>query len=182
MISIAPSTYRCPIFSTPPIFLRQRRCGETDALFSAVSHQTAIAIERQRTHEELRESERRCRLLFNQSGDAIIIHGLDGRILDVNRFTIEMLHHTDEEMMRLTVGDMLPESQADTVVSAIKTATEKNDVLFESRSRRAGGCLLNVEISSRKTDRKEGLVQFRRVCKAGPSVPNFTRRRARHGA
>jgi PAS domain S-box-containing protein len=72
--------------------------------------------ERRRTDAQLRSSEERFRSIFDHSLDAIILGGLDGRILAANRAACEMFGRTEDELRRVgragTVDESDPRLQA----------------------------------------------------------------------
>lgn len=57
--------------------------------------------ERKQIVEELRESEKRYRTLFEESKDAIVITTVDGNIVDFNQAMLDLLGYTREEMLKL---------------------------------------------------------------------------------
>jgi len=72
--------------------------GKIDALRAGVSVLGA-AIFRQRSEEELLESEIRYGTLFEDSRDAVYISTPDGKFLDVNQSTLELFGYSREEMI-----------------------------------------------------------------------------------
>ncbi len=58
-------------------------------------------IERERLEGALRTSEERYRRLFDQIDDAIVIHDLEGNILDVNEATCQHLGYSRDELLRM---------------------------------------------------------------------------------
>ena len=66
-----------------------------------------IDISEEKTLEDaFRSSESRYRTLFEGAGDAIFIHSLDGRFLDVNRAACEALGYEREELLCMTPKDV----------------------------------------------------------------------------
>ena len=55
--------------------------------------------EKAHSEEQIRRSYECLRQLFDQAGDAIFVHGFDGRFTDVNRAACEMLGYTREEFL-----------------------------------------------------------------------------------
>ena len=61
---------------------------------------------RRRAGESLRRSEERLRNLLENAGDAIFVHDLGGRFVDVNQRACESLGYTREELLGLCVQDV----------------------------------------------------------------------------
>ena len=60
--------------------------------------------DRKRVTNELIKSEQALRTIFNNTHDAIFIHDLDGRILDVNQKTLEMYQVTSEQVIGMYIA------------------------------------------------------------------------------
>ncbi|MCP4605106.1 MAG: PAS domain S-box protein [Proteobacteria bacterium] len=115
--------------------------------------------ERKQTEKKLRESEKRFRSLFAQSNDAVFIHTLDGKILDVNHRACEMLGYTKNELVQLSIAALHPADELDRSKWAFQATLEKGSVRFESRFQTADGTPIVVDVSSSIVDREQGLVQ-----------------------
>jgi PAS domain S-box-containing protein len=57
--------------------------------------------DRKRIEDILRESEKKYRILFEESKDAILVSDITGRILDVNRAGMDLFGYTKEELLML---------------------------------------------------------------------------------
>lgn len=62
--------------------------------------------ERMRVETAMRESEQTYRALFENAGDAIFLTNLDGRILQVNQKSAELLGFTQAELQALSIQDI----------------------------------------------------------------------------
>src|SRR5213595_2790806 len=74
-----------------------------------VSTQIAMAIERKRTEEQLHESERKYRLLFETNPEPMFVYDFETlRILAVNGAAVARYGHTESEFLQLTLHDICP--------------------------------------------------------------------------
>lgn len=112
-----------------------------------------------RSEEALRTSEKRFRSLFEQSNDAIFIHDLNNRIVDVNQRASEMVGYEKEHLIRMPVKELHPADELGSVEKSIKETRKKGYTRFESRLKKKDGTLVDVEIISRITDPEKGIVQ-----------------------
>ncbi len=92
------------------ISVQSRRTGaydEADAeLLGTVAEQITAAVERTRLYQNLRDSEERYRTLFEQAMDAVILQGVDGKILDVNDRACQLLGYAREELLLLEASEI----------------------------------------------------------------------------
>lgn len=114
---------------------------------------------RRQTEAELRASEERFRRLFEQSNDAILIHDLDGHIMDANGRACEMLCYSHKQLLSMDIPALYPEEALSASEEAFQTMRQEGSVRFESQFKRADAAIVDVEISSRVVDPQAGLVQ-----------------------
>ena len=102
-----------------------------------------------RTEQALRERDYHYRTLFDNAGDAIFIHNLTGRFLEVNRVACEFLGYTREELLRMTPADVtMPELVAKIPVLTAQLQHEDH-IFFELVLQRRDGTALPMELNSR---------------------------------
>lgn len=104
---------------------------------------------RKQMEQQLANSERYYREIFGATSDAVFIHDMQGRILDVNRTVSEMFGMTREEALNCTAEDLSqgepPYTQQD-AAKYIQKGIEEGPQLFEWRSRRKNGVLFWTEV------------------------------------
>src|SRR5213594_3214969 len=86
------------------------RYRETEKhILQFVSTQVAMAIERKRTEEQLHESERKYRLLFETNPEPMFVYDFETlRILAVNGAAVARYGYTEPEFLQLTLRDICP--------------------------------------------------------------------------
>lgn len=118
-----------------------------------------MAIYKAKKEAKLRESEKRYRSLFEQSNDAILIHDLEGGILDANTRACEMLGYECKDLHRMFLPMIYADDERMVFENSLCEIREKGHARFESRLRRADGTTIAVEISARITDEEGVTVQ-----------------------
>ena len=104
-----------------------------------------------RRTQELQASENKYRSLFEELSDALFIETLDGRILDVNDSACKLLGYTRDELLALTVSDLLPENAP--AYGPQQMANMKfEDAPLETVNKRKNGTLVPVEIRGTTID------------------------------
>jgi PAS domain S-box-containing protein len=105
--------------------------------------------ERKQADEKMKQSEEKYRDLFQNANDAICILDSDLKYKDVNKKTVEMFGYTREELLNMSVRDLipsdqLPKSEIEFNKLKIKGSYEK----FVGKARTKDGQLIDVEVSS----------------------------------
>lgn len=127
--------------------------SEKDVRFlDSVAGQIAIAIQRKRAEDELRESEEMLRALFNESADAVLLLNESG-FIDCNPATVSMLgFKTKEEFLHKSPWELSPERQRDGMLSSVKAQVMIDEAIkngynkFEWTHIKADGTNLPVEV------------------------------------
>ncbi len=96
----------------------------------------------------LRDSEAKYSKLFHFSNDAIIIHEIDGRILDVNERALTQWGYTRDEMLALTVADLHAAERRDDGTPLNTHAGVPPAVRYEMEGKRGDGQVFLAEVSA----------------------------------
>ncbi len=104
--------------------------------------------ERKRAEEELRESEEKYSNLFQHSYDAIFLHDLDGKIIDVNQKVLNLFGYTKEQILSLTILDLHPEEALEKSKWAFETISADGVVSLEIDFKKTDGGIFPAEVSS----------------------------------
>ncbi len=115
--------------------------------------------------EELRSSEQRYRQIFEDAGDSIIVHGLDGKVIAINHATEELTGYTKEEILTMNAGAFV------TGEDSIATAERIRDTLlsgqtvepYEQHITRKDGTEVDMQISSTLVYEKGKPVAFQHI-------------------
>jgi PAS domain S-box-containing protein len=106
--------------------------------------------ERKHAEQELRASEARFRTFVDHATDALILHGEDGIIVDVNRQACESLGYSRDELIGMFPQDIDPDADA-ALMKWIRDRLGASEIVsFESRHRRKDGTVFPVEIRIRE--------------------------------
>lgn len=122
---------------------------------SALANLAALVIEqheRRKAEQSLRRAEAKFRELFNNAGDAIIIHDLEGRILEVNKKMCDRLNYTHDELLAKTVAQINTPEQAPFVAQRIEATLTGDKVIYETEHLRRDNFKIPVEVNSRIID------------------------------
>lgn len=104
---------------------------------------------RKRAEQDILSSELKYRTLFETSTDAIFVETLDGHVLDCNAAACDMLGYTKEELVGLTVADLVPEEVAKTLPALITAELTTGGAFVEATNRKKDGRVFPVEVSTR---------------------------------
>lgn len=105
--------------------------------------------DRLESQQRLEQSEERYRTLIEQASDGIFISNAEGLYIDVNSNGIKMSGYTKEELLALTIYDLM--APGDEYNNPIRRdeLLSGNVVINERKLKRKDGQLINVEISAK---------------------------------
>src|SRR5215218_1859527 len=109
----------------------------------------ATLAEHKRAEEGVRESEERYRAVVEEAAEGILlVDGDSKRILEANAAYQNLLGYTAEEILGLTLYDVVPYSQEDMDCYIERVLAQRRYVSGERRHRRKDGSLVSVEVSA----------------------------------
>ncbi len=102
--------------------------------------------DRRRAELALRETEARFKLLIEHAGDAVMLHDMDGRLIDVNQRACDSLGYSRAELLQLSVPDLDMEFSTERIRSISESMRPGDAVTLEGTHRRRDGTRFPVEI------------------------------------
>src|SRR6266567_3711719 len=115
-----------------------------------VSTQVAMAIERKRTEEQLHESERKYRLLFETNPEPMFVYDFETlRILAVNAAAVARYGHTEAEFLALTIRDIRPVEEQGRLEQELARRPDEGAIRTGVRHRAKDGRLFEVDLVAR---------------------------------
>jgi PAS domain S-box-containing protein len=114
-------------------------------------------IEHKSVEEELRESEKRFRILFEESRDAINIVTREGKFVDVNQSMLELFGYTRDELLKLDVLKLYV--NPDDRIKFQQTIEQKESVRdYEIKLRRKDGTEIDCLLTSTVRQASDGSI------------------------
>ncbi|KKM14415.1 hypothetical protein LCGC14_1706350, partial [marine sediment metagenome] len=108
--------------------------------------------ERKKAEQELKESEEKFRMIFNNANDAIVIVDLEGKILECNQTTSDRLGYTKEELLLMSPVDFDTPQYAEGVLDRIEKVRQKGELSYEVEHLRKDGLVILTEVNSKLID------------------------------
>ena len=118
-------------------------------LAESLAGNVAIGLAQRKAKEALINSEKKFRNIFDSTSDAIFIHDLEGRFLEVNQTACKRLGYTREELLQMTPMEIDGAESALLAKERINALKEVQQQVFEVTHRRKDGVEFPVEINSR---------------------------------
>ncbi len=133
---------------------KARLLEELKGLRQKVKKSEKIELEHKTITEALLESENLYRMIFESANDGIIIHDAKGRIFDVNQTMYKRLGYTKQELLKMSLKDLVTPEFAKKVKDRVSRLKEEGVAIFESADQRKDGTAMPVEVSARYIDYK----------------------------
>ncbi len=133
------------------LFIQRRQSHSYAArdveILQTLADQCGGALQRVQVEEELRQSQRRFRDLFENSPDAIFVETLEGRVLDVNRGACTLHGMTREQLLGCNaIETLVPASRREATREEFRELASGQLAWIEGESLRADGQAVPVEI------------------------------------
>jgi len=96
------------------------------------------------------DGEERYRCLFEQATDLIVIHDMDGAIVNVNDSLFSRLGYTREEMLRMNMADLIDPGQLKTTPLRMNELAEGKRIFSERRYVCKDGSFVEIEANVKK--------------------------------
>ncbi|WMW23264.1 PAS domain S-box protein [Methanolobus mangrovi] len=115
--------------------------------------------ESKKAEEEIIRSETKYRSLFERSNDAIMIHDLNGLILEANDRACEMFGYSETELKQISVLDLTLEEDRIEMKSRIGIIKTEGYCRKENRMVRSDGSIIYVDVSASFLKAQQNLIQ-----------------------
>ena len=122
--------------------------AEGDNIIGSRSYLWDVTNRRQ-VEEALRESESRYRILIEHASDGIFIADKKGNCVDVNKNGCAMVGYEREEILRLSLMDLLPEDSLRAHLKKLVELTSGKEIVKEYLLERKNGTVFPVEVSAK---------------------------------
>ncbi len=106
-------------------------------------------VECQQVEEFLRGSEEKYRILVEMATSAVFIETVEGRILECNKAGAKMFSYTKEEMIGLTIADLVPEEFAKILPKVITEEETTHGIFVPRINKKKDGTLFPTEIATK---------------------------------
>jgi PAS domain S-box-containing protein len=117
-----------------------------EAMLRIFSTRAAAEIERERAEAALRASEQQYRVIFNSALDGMLVHSLDGRLVDLNPAVEQMYGASREEMLRLGPRDLMPASEHPALERFLRDVRRHAAFHAVSKGLRRDGRVFDVDV------------------------------------
>ncbi len=112
-------------------------------------------------NQKIKAAEEKCRSFIRYAGDAIFILDEDLFIADMNDSGCKLLGYTKEELLSMTIEDIIPPEEREEHAIQLHIINELGGSLHERKVMTKGGRVVDTEINMRKLD-GGGLVSIMR--------------------
>jgi PAS domain S-box-containing protein len=149
LISLPLAAYAAHTISSPVRRLRAKARGGEEDFREGVGGPVEVqdlALDLHRMTNDLRESEKKFRAVFEGAIESIYVHDFQGRFFDANSQGYKLLGYSKDELMGLTIADV--DANTDTAPEHLDVLLREGSHTFETELVRKDGLSFPVEINS----------------------------------
>ncbi|MEE8180176.1 MAG: sensor domain-containing diguanylate cyclase [bacterium] len=128
---------------------KEQLIDELARLHQKISELQKSEIKQQQIEETLGENEEKYRTLIELAADGVLIETVEGRILGCNTACAKIYGYTKEEMMNLTLADLVPEEFAKTLPQVISEKETTHGIFLPRISKKKDGTIFPTEIATK---------------------------------
>jgi len=141
---------------------KEQLIGELVKLRPQITELKKMEIKHQQIEETLGENEEKYRTLVELADDGVFIETVEGRILECNTAVAKIYGYTKDEMIGLTLADLVPEGFAKTLPQVISEKETTRGIFLPRISKKKDGTIFPTEISSKIVNigGKPGLIAY----------------------
>lgn len=171
-----PIMWENDLLGSVVILTGSKMSGRNVRVIETFVNQAAIALNRVRTDEALRQREHEYRTLMEDASDGIVLVDPEGRVIAANSRACELSGYTQEELSSIPAIEFVPPEQLPLLRDGLRDIVAGKSAIVEHRVRRKDGSHLYVETSARRladgryqailrdiTDRKRAEEEFTRA-------------------
>jgi len=103
--------------------------------------------DRRQMENELRESRKKFKTLFELAPDAVFLEDINGKIIDCNIAAERMLGYSRQEFLSMSAQDLVPDYLRDALPEIMRIFSEKGEYFGEAANQRKNGEILPVDVS-----------------------------------
>jgi PAS domain S-box-containing protein len=138
---------------------KKEQLGQLPGILERAFREWTLMGEQKRLKKELEDEKKKYKSLFEESNDAVFIHTLEGRFLDVNQRGMELLELSKDRLLASSVLDFHQDETREQGKEFLQKTLEQGSCRFETTICKASGEKAEVEISARIFDAEKGLIQ-----------------------
>ena len=138
------------------LFVQSRTVGSYTELdlqtLQTLADQCGGALERVNVEQDLRESQRRFRDLFESSPDAVFVQALDGQILDVNFAACVLCGLTRDQLINKNAWTLIPQKWVEEARRNFEKLSEQKHARMETEVLTSDGRTSPVEVRAARVE------------------------------